>query len=255
MTKTRDDLIKRVKKLLAMTTARGATEEEAMIAAAKAARLMDENNINLAEASEAGTEDFDWSRLSPRERWKAEFYAWVAYHVGQFTGTAATMRRLKAGQQYGEVAYFGRKSDTIFATWLTKALGEFVFSGYQQKLKVWKHAFANAYGKAPSARDIRKFRNGYLFGASKSIRQKLEQLTRERINNMSGDGKALTVGDKWAVAWEKIQKIADPASTRSLTSSDVNMGAYREGIERGSQAQFNVPVSSGEAKPLMIERR
>ena len=52
----KDSILLRIKKLLAMTTERGATPEEAATAAAKAQQLLMEHNLSMAAVEEAGGE-------------------------------------------------------------------------------------------------------------------------------------------------------------------------------------------------------
>ena len=249
----REKQLARVKALLAKTTDRGATQEESMLAAAKAAQLMDEHNISLAETTEAGTKHFDRRDISPKERWKAEFYGWIGYEVGRFTGTVSTARRHSLRGQYATASYYGAEGDVIFADWLTRMLGDFVFTGYQAKLKAFKAIYIHNNRKAAGNKILKTFRDSYLVGASQAIVARLKEMTAERTTNAQTRN-ALTVIDKWQAAMTETKKITE-GITKQRRVTEGYRHAFAAGVERGQEAPFNRPIGNDADRPLMIATR
>lgn len=75
----REDIMARIAKLRAMTTARGCTEAEAMAAAEKLARLMEEHGLDDADVEGADVEDADVDLGRRRQQPIDDLWAMVAW--------------------------------------------------------------------------------------------------------------------------------------------------------------------------------
>lgn len=236
--------VARIRALLAKTTENGATQEEALAATAKATALMDRYEISFAEVRDQKDEGFAERKLSPEQRWKAEFLSWIGVKIGHFTGV--TLARSISGKTTYGVTYFGQESDVIFAEWLLSAVSDFVFAGYKAALK----AFKVEYPYADRA-SVNRFRRGYMYGAAQEINRRIEVMLRERVQAQTANGNALTVISKSEIARNEYLR----RNPHLLPNSGYHIGnlsrhGTEAGAERGRQAQFHKPVGHG--GPLML---
>jgi hypothetical protein len=117
--------MEKVRKLLSQTVERGATPNEAAIAAARAQEIIDRFKLNLADAesdraapvrSEEPIQDFAHDPLNPRDTQLARWKGWLACCI-------AELNQCKAYVTQGRLALIGRASDVQVArylfTWLS----------------------------------------------------------------------------------------------------------------------------------------
>jgi Protein of unknown function (DUF2786) len=110
MAVARDEIVARIQKLMAVTCERGATEAEAVTAAAKAAELLAAHNLSMSELdvreSQHETVTQQYSRV------RAHKVTDVCFAISKLTDTIVWT----AG---GGIAYFGTKIDCEVAHYLT----------------------------------------------------------------------------------------------------------------------------------------
>jgi hypothetical protein len=154
-----------VQALLAKTTENGATEAEAMAAAAKARELMDRHQIDLGEVgmakegvSKISIKRGHYKTLAVKDR--------LAFFVSEFCDT-----RVWLTKSSDEMHFFGLRSDADFAGWLIVSLQAFVSHGAVSYIALQPHMEARVRWEAEKA---------FVLGAIDRINQRLAELTRER---------------------------------------------------------------------------
>jgi hypothetical protein len=112
---SKEEVIKKIQKLLAMSQANGASENEAMMAASKVQQLLQEHNLSLGEIKDNQTiEDIDWEKVEiDNAKWKgwirqatAELYFCTTYNDIKFDND---FKRVKVA------VFVGRESNRIVA--------------------------------------------------------------------------------------------------------------------------------------------
>lgn len=110
------EILKKIKALLAKTTAAGCTEGEALVAAAKAAQLMDRHG-------------FDTAHLEEREEITGETYFFKTKKLGAVSGVCTALGEFcdvkiwsSSGDEKAKIKIFGRESDVAITTYLLHLL-------------------------------------------------------------------------------------------------------------------------------------
>jgi Protein of unknown function (DUF2786) len=230
-TKTKQRVAEIVQALLQKTTENGATEAEAMAAAAKARELMDRHQIDLGEVGMAkeGVHKVSIKRghyktLAVKDR--------LAHFVSEFCDC-----RVWLTKSSDEMHFFGLRSDADFAGWLIQSLQQFVGTGAQLFILNQPHMEARPRWEAEKA---------FVLGAIDKINTRLAELTRERRATMAkGDGKSLVVVKGALVASEFAKLDLTLRRGGTLAATAKNAGAYGAGKAAGDKASFGRPVNGG----------
>ena len=107
-----ESLAQRLRALQNMTVANGCTESEALVAAAKAAELLERYGLSLTELKAAAPDnlcDSDTVKCGRRHTHEAQF---LAPNIAQFTNTKVWLSRNKTDVQ---LTFFGLKADVQIA--------------------------------------------------------------------------------------------------------------------------------------------
>lgn len=228
----------KIKALLAKTTEAGATEEEALAAATKAAELMRDYQVSLSE-TEILSDGFEELWI---DHYIQEFripYEQIANAIAALTGTQAMLRR-QLNKKY--VSFFGLRGDVEFASWLCKALGDFVVAGSHQHVLERKIAMP-LHQKA----DIRLWQKSYFAGAAMRITDRIYALKREQdaaLKRKAGGSRDLIIAKQAIVSAEMARQGIELQSARR-SRVDVEQHSYTAGLARGDQASFSRPVNGG----------
>lgn len=110
-----ESLAQRLRALQNMTVANGCTESEALVAAAKAAELLERYGLSLTELKAAAPDnlcDSDTVKCGRRHTHEAQF---LAPNIAQFTNTKVWLSRNKTDVQ---LTFFGLKADVQIASCL-----------------------------------------------------------------------------------------------------------------------------------------
>lgn len=222
----RDNLIAKVRAMLAKTIENGCSEAEAVAAMQMAEDMMNKYEItedDLKLENEKAIIDILHVVRDPYKiAWK------LAYWIAKFTET-------KSYGRHSRIKYAGLKTDTDFAVWLTETLTRFV----QAELKsyMWKHGYQKL---DPSRKRI--VINGFVAGCTGRINTRFEEIVSKRQTVTNSTALVLA---KNALIEEAIkdENIA-PASYRGRTAKLFG-GSYREGLNSGDKASFGRPVESG----------
>jgi hypothetical protein len=220
-----------VEALLAKTTENGATEAEAMAAAAKARDLMDRHQLDLGEVGMAkeGVHKLTIKRghyktLAVKDR--------LAFFVSEFCDCKVWLTKSS-----DQMHFFGLKSDAEFAGWLVASLETFVGNG----------ALAFIAGQPFMEARVRwEAEKAFVLGAIDRINQRLAELARDRRATMAkGNGKSLVVvkGALVTSAFEKLNLKLSKGGKLAAAARDA--GAYGAGRAAGDKASFGRPVNGG----------
>jgi hypothetical protein len=226
----RDKIARIIRALLEKTTERGATEAEAMTAAAKARELMDRYQIDAGTAGleEEGTSRLDvglspYRGLGIRNR--------IAVRVAQF----CDCKVWKVSRE-GKLFFFGMASDVEFAGWLIASLDGFIRQASLQ--------FLVSQPKA-DARTRWVMQKAFIIGATTRISERLEELSASRKSEpLAGDGRSLVVVKGAIVARDFAKLGMRLGGGRKFQNRVGDGGAFYAGQAAGDRASFGRPVSS-----------
>ncbi|WP_293857322.1 DUF2786 domain-containing protein [uncultured Alsobacter sp.] len=248
----------RIRALLAKSVENGATEAEAMAAAAKAQELLAKYGIETDEldAEAFVTERFEAKKASRKFDWSDR----IGYGVGLFTGTFPFKQPGKP------VSFHGRETDAFFALWLCDALDGFITraamayvaetgkvrstgKGGSRYIPGQGDMFAAAGTRVQIARpeadwerDLRM--KNYGMGCADRICARLTELATDASWRKADDAQRDLSRKGWKfAARSRHDHVGDEAS-------------YAAGEAAGERATFSRPVgSSGASAPLGIGGR
>ena len=219
----------RVRALLAKTTEAGATEAEALAAAAKARELMDRYSLSLtdAEVASEGTSTTSQGASSPQQ-----FFVWraLAVRIARYCDC-----EVWASSQTKKVNFFGLASDSQFAGFLLSSLSGFI----QRSAVEWSLENVGSH-------------DDFVVGAIERVKERLASMTASR-NVTASDGRSLIV-IKSAIVTREFEKLGlnlrSYANKRRVIHDN---SAQSAGREAGDRASFSRPLSSqGAGRPLML---
>lgn len=230
----RQDLAARVRALLSKTQANGATEAEALSAAAKARELMDKYHLDHGSLGmeEEGTQRYDqpFGNLRKRvDRRAYEVKKFLFQPIGQFTDT----KGWHSGNN-SAFSFFGLRSDTDFAGWLLESLSTFVI---QQAIAYEVTRLLDSDDAHEVTEDEER---SFLDAACRRIRERLFDLARERTG--SNTGRELI-----SLKNVLVQRDFDKLGIRFNGGVSVGMGGRHSGAaaagrSAGDRASFGRPV-------------
>jgi hypothetical protein len=239
---TRDDALERIRRLMNIDTARGATEAEAQTAMAHAQRLMDQHNIACAELTASGAEDpaFEtgeiWSGQSFDSHYRMVMpileaaYSVKAFFWKQTTPGPSGRRRLVSVS----IKVFGDKANVDAAKWTLSYLAP-TFRG------LWDRYRARTGARTPEM-------VSYYMGIQHGLLERLKVTRAETAATLPGNGRALAlVASKLEHSW------ADVARERGLKtiSQKYHTGnAYAAGKRDSDSISLRRSVNGAPQKAL-----
>ncbi|MEQ1694419.1 MAG: DUF2786 domain-containing protein [Hyphomicrobiaceae bacterium] len=167
MNEDKKRILEKLKRLMSMTTEAGASEQEAMLAAEKAAALMAEHNISYRSVADIEAEDFSDDKRPWCKGWKGRKshrlpplppVNMLLFDISALCGVENWYSRAT-----GDLAYFGAPQDTAVAHYLTEIIN-------RAMLREWK-AFSAKRLKASRA----SFMQGMALRLSKRLSDMAEQ--------------------------------------------------------------------------------
>lgn len=221
----RENILNKVRSLLAKTADNGCTEAEAMSALEMAEKLMERHEISnddLKLDNEKAIIEVSDMKDPQNIRWK------LCYRVSKFTETYT----------YGNkksVKFAGLKADVEFAIWLTETLTAFT----QQQLK--SYMWANGYQSLQSAKRNRII-NSFVIGCTSRIDSKLLQIINNRKVIINSNALVLA---KQVLIDEAIKDLNIVASDNRVRKNKIYSDVYRAGQSAGDSASFGRPIEQG----------
>tara|TARA_R100000951_G_scaffold52379_1_gene44095 strand:- start:3540 stop:4283 length:744 start_codon:yes stop_codon:yes gene_type:complete len=247
MTEEKESVLKRIQKLLQMSTENGASENEAMLAADKAQKLLQEHNLSIADIK-------DDSQVEPmesedvevdRDLWKG--YIRNATAKLYFCKTYTTMKLDKHYKKVKVITFVGRKSNRMVATEMCK-----YFINTVERLA------AEEFREVPGSRaSINKMAHAFKQGAasklSSRLRKRYEEIAPEYIPQGNPDGlPVLYKNEQMAITkWLEDQGIRLRSAKSSMSIRD--RVAYSRGSEKGNGIGINTQINA-RTKSRMLGR-
>lgn len=224
MSLERNKILAKIKALLAKTVDNGCTEAEAMAALAMAQSMMDayevtEDDIKLKD-EEANIEQSEMRDPNRIRRY-------LAVSIARFTDTKVWEHSTKI------IKFCGTKSDTEFAVWLLETLAQFVMKELANHL--WK------IYKEVDDTNRRWHINGFVFGCTRRIAERLNELHEASRQKATANRNALVVAKQDLIV-RKMQEIGINLRTPRKRGSRYVSDSYAAGKAAGDKATFGRPV-------------
>lgn len=229
MSIARDKVLAKIKALLAKTVENGCTEAEAMAALTMAQSMMDsyevtEEDIQLKD-EEANIEQSEMRDPNRIRRC-------LAISIGEFTNTKVWQHSHKI------IKFCGTKSDTEFAVWLLETLSQFVMKELANHL--WR------IYKEVNDSNKRWHVNGFIFGCTRRIDERLNELNAASKRQATANKNALVIAKNNLIV-RKMQEVGISLRTPRKRSSSIIIDSYKAGKIAGDKATFGRPMSGQQA--------
>jgi Protein of unknown function (DUF2786) len=164
---SKDGLAQKLRALQNMTVANGCTESEALVAAAKAAELLERYGLSLEELKAAGPDqvcDFDSVNCGRRHTHEAHF---LAPKIAEFTNTKIWLTRCRTEVK---ITFFGLKVDVQIASYL--------FTVFRTAMETEWANYWTSHKEQHSCHG-KTVRKSFLMGMSKRLNARLSALIEE----------------------------------------------------------------------------
>lgn len=232
----REKHLKRVRGLMSVTTMSGASEQEAMTAAALARDYMTKYQIDAGELSLADeTVQFD-----------AVPFTWLTEHFLQLTmpliSEFCDVRFFKNTNKDGKTQYVfgGLQSDMELARWLFGSLSEFVVTQTTKYIHEQKPT-GEVLSASEAQRRVKALEINFVNGISVRIAYKLERLIADKaVTNRAANALVVIKHDKTDAALAEIGINLGPP--QKLMNYFKSTDAFIAGAAAGANAQLGRPV-------------
>jgi len=219
--------------LLAKTVARGATEEEASSAAAKAQELLSKHRLSMAEiASETDTQEpLDSSVVE-------EYQGHITIHWQRILiNGIAKLNTCECIRMYrpSRIVIFGKESDREFVMYMYNML----------KYQINDLARRNARGMGV------KGANSYRHGMTVTVLNRLAEQETDIRRSASSHALMILGKDKELVRRAYLQSIGRGASPIKGFNRRINADAYQAGVRDGHNVQFNRGLGGSAARKMI----
>jgi hypothetical protein len=247
MTEEKESVLNRIQKLLKMSTENGASENEAMLAADKAQKLLQEHNLSIADikddsqAEPMESEDVEVDR----DLWKG--YIRNATAKLYFCSTYSTMKLDTHYKRVKVITFVGRKSNRMVATEMCK-----YFINTVNRLA--DEEFREVPGSRASINKMaHAFKQGAASKLSSRLRKRYEEIAPEYIPQGNPDGlPVLYKNEQMAITkWLEDQGIRLRSAKSSMSIRD--RVAYSRGSEKGNGIGINTQINA-RTKSRMLGR-
>mgnify|MGYP003637289465 CR=1 FL=1 len=247
MTEEKESILNRIQKLLKMSTENGASENEAMLAADKAQKLLQEHNLSIADIkddSQAEPIDSEDTEVD-RDLWKG--YIRNATAKLYFCTTYTTMKLDTHYKKVKVITFVGRKSNRMVATEMCK-----YFINTVDRLAA--EEFKEVPGsRATINRMAHAFKQGAASKLSARLRERYEEIAPEYIPQGNPDGlPVLYKNEQKAITTWLEQKGIRLRSAKSRMSIRDRV-AYSRGSEKGNGIGINTQINA-RTKSRMLGR-
>ena len=247
MTDEKESVLNRIQKLLKMSTENGASENEAMLAADKAQKLLQEHNLSIADIKDdSQAEPMDSEDVEvDRDLWKG--YIRNATAKLYFCKTYTTMKYDSHYKKVKVITFVGRKSNRMVATEMCKYFINTVNRLADEEFK-----------EVPGSRaSINKMAHAFKQGAASKLsgrlRERYEEIAPEYIPQGNPDGlPVLYKNEQMAITkWLEDQGIKLRSAKSSMSIRD--RVAYSRGSEKGNGIGINTQINN-RTKSRMLSR-
>jgi hypothetical protein len=229
----RNSIIEKIKGMLAKTRENGCTEEEELVALAKARAWIDTHEISHDELQLSREEKAILHSESEADARDTHKIKWMLCSgVERYCNVRIYRDHSKAG-----LTFVGFKSDIDFATWLLDHLSDFVHDALFEFLLDCL---------APEGKERKQEIRGFVIGCTERISDRMIEMCDQSKPERTTNGKALVVIKDKAI--EDLLK-AEGICLRSCGGSRAGFsdGARAAGQSAGDRASFGKPVSGAGA--------
>jgi len=247
MTEEKESILKRIQKLLKLSVENGASENEAMQAADKAQKLLQEHNLSIADIKdEDQVEPMDSEDVEvDRDLWKG--YIRNSTAKLYFCKTYTTMKLDKHYRRIKVITFVGRKSNRMVATEMCKY---FINTIERLTAEEFKAVPGN---RASINRMSHAFKQGAASRLSKRLDDKYNEIVPAYIPQGNPDGlPVLYKNEQLAITKWLEQKGIRLRSSKSRMSIRDRV-AYSRGSEKANGIGLNTQVND-RTKSRMLSR-
>jgi len=247
MTEEKESILKRIQKLLKLSVENGASENEAMQAADKAQKLLQEHNLSIADIKdEDQVEPMDSEDVEvDRDLWKG--YIRNSTAKLYFCKTYTTMKLDRHYKRIKVITFVGRKSNRLVATEMCKYF-----------INTIERLTAEEFKAVPGSRaSINKMSHAFKQGAanrlSKRLIEKYNEIVPDYIPQGNPDGlPVLYKNEQMAITkWLEQKGIRLRSSTSRMSIRD--RVAYSRGQSQANGIGLNTQVND-KTKSRMLSR-
>ena len=247
MTEEKESILNRIQKLLKMSTENGASENEAMLAADKAQKLLQEHNLSIADIKDdSQAEPMDSEDVEvDRDLWKG--YIRNATAKLYFCKTYTTMKLDTHYKKVKVITFVGRKSNRMVATEMCK-----YFINTVNRLA--DEEFREVPGSRASINKMaHAFKQGAASKLSSRLKERYEEIAPEYIPQGNPDGlPVLYKNEQMAITkWLEQKGIRLRSAKSSMSIRD--RVAYSRGSEKGDGIGINTQINA-RTKSRMLGR-
>ncbi len=247
----REKLLPRIKALFSKTTEAGATEAEALAAAAKARELIEKYQLDMGE-EELKKEGFVHKSLQ-MEQARFTCARRILLGIERFCEVKCYYMALRGIEP--TVSIFGLTSDVELAGYLIESLASFSLAGADLHVAV-ERKMAIALGTPMTAVQVREAHRSYLLGCANRISVRLRELAQERKTQDARPGSygALITLDKPALIKAEMDRLGIQLDRGSSLAGASDGGSFAAGSAHGAKASFGRPIGGGRVAGLIGRR-
>ena len=247
MPEEKESVLKRIQKLLQMSIENGASENEAMLAADKAQKLLQEHNLSISDLKdEDQVEPMDSEDVEvERDLWKG--YIRNATAKLYFCKTYTTMKLDKHYRRVKVITFVGRKSNRMVATEMCK-----YFINTVDRLA------AEEFREVPGSRaSINKMSHAFKQGCASRLQRRLldryNEIAPEYIPQGNPDGLPVLYKNEQMAITKWLEQKGIRLVSRKQSMSIRDRVAYSRGSEKANGIGLNTQVNA-RTKSRMLGR-
>jgi Protein of unknown function (DUF2786) len=229
----RENVLSKIRALLAKTMNAGCTEAEAMTALDKAQAMKDAYAVTDAELNLTKEEKAILRREPPGTKDPHRIKWLLSGAVAEFCNCTCWRERRAKG---GGLVFCGLPSDAQFATWLLDTLAAFAQAEIVNFL----------IESQPGNDDRREVIRGFVLGCCVRISDRLMDLCKQSATSATSNAKALVV-IKDAAIQAKLDELGIHLRSASGSCGAWDSSSYAAGKAAGDRASFGRPVSGRNA--------
>ena len=247
MPEEKESVLKRIQKLLKMSTENGASENEAMLAADKAQKLLQEHNLSISDLKDdEQVEPMDSEDIEvERDLWKgyirnatAKLYFCKTYQTHKYD---TKYKRVKV------ITFVGRKSNRLVATEMCK-----YFINTVEKLA------AEEFREVPGSRSqINRMSHAFKQGAaaklSKRLNDRYNEIAPEYIPQDNPDGLPILYKNEQMAITKYLEQKGIRLTSQRSSMNIRDRVAYSRGSQKGNGIGINTQVND-RTKSRMLSR-
>ena len=238
MTDEKESVLNRIQKLLKMSTENGASENEAMLAADKAQKLLQEHNLSIADIkddSQAEPIDSEDTEVD-RDLWKG--YIRNATAKLYFCTTYTTMKLDTHYKRVKVITFVGRKSNRMVATEMCKYF-----------INTIDRLAAEEFREVPGSRaSINKMAHAFKQGAASKLSSRLNdrynEIVPEYIPQGNPDGLPVLYKNEQMAITKWLEQKGINLRSASSRMSIRDRVAYSRGSEKGDGIGINTQINA-----------